>query len=544
MKTYEYIRKLRFLVLTVFFVCGLATSGWAAAYYVDSLSGNDGNSGTQTAPWKTVAKVNGFALQPGDTVYFKCGQSYGATPIIPKSGTVGNLITYTSYGTGSKPTIYAFYADNKAYIKADGLEFKNSGSNYYPVCITNGSHHIKIHNSNIIADTASNYWAACYILMNVHHNEIVGCNIANLNVNRQTDAVNIRRNANYNLIMNNYIYKATHYLIDLEGNNSTYPTYTCAYNIIKGNKLWNPEGGMLGLISNAQFNLVEGNDIWGGKSTSYCANLPSNIEFVGGYNIVRNNIIRDNPTSTSRGLESSTFAYNSDPPNQTIYNHVYNNVLTNINGLTNEGAILLASNKTGGSAHNNYYKNNIVYNNLNRQISIWNYAEVYSNYFENNIIYKSSTADVIYYHGTIYNVSGIQSAQPTFFSGNIQKDPLLDSNYKPMAGSPAIDAGAFLTTVTSVSGSGDSFKVKDAGYFCDGFGIQAGDQIMVGSTLVAISRVDYSTNTITVTTPISWSQGANVSLPFSGSKPDIGAFEYGSSSLSTLMPPENLQILK
>jgi len=32
-------------------------SAWAATYYVDPVNGNDGNAGTEAAPWKTIAKV-------------------------------------------------------------------------------------------------------------------------------------------------------------------------------------------------------------------------------------------------------------------------------------------------------------------------------------------------------------------------------------------------------------------------------------------------------------------------------------------------------
>ncbi|HZP00406.1 MAG TPA: hypothetical protein VFD30_08935, partial [Terriglobia bacterium] len=46
----------------------------ATTYYVDSAAGNDANSGqSSSAPWKTLAKVNSVALNPGDSVLFKRG---------------------------------------------------------------------------------------------------------------------------------------------------------------------------------------------------------------------------------------------------------------------------------------------------------------------------------------------------------------------------------------------------------------------------------------------------------------------------------------
>jgi hypothetical protein len=94
------------------------------------------------------------------------------------------------------------------------------------------------------------------------------------------------------------------------------------------------------------------------------------------------------------------------------------------------------------------------------------------------------------------------------------------------AASPAIDQGVFLTT-TSTAGTGTTIPVVDASYFIDGFGIIGGDLIQLqGQTQVAhIVSVDYATNAITVDAPLIWSAGLGVGLPYTGSRPDIGAFE-------------------
>ena len=42
----------------------------ATNYYVDSSLGADTNSGSETTPWKSLAKVNSAKLLPGDTVFF------------------------------------------------------------------------------------------------------------------------------------------------------------------------------------------------------------------------------------------------------------------------------------------------------------------------------------------------------------------------------------------------------------------------------------------------------------------------------------------
>ena len=41
-------------------------------YYIDSVSGDDQNSGTsEDAPWQTLEKVSSMTYQPGDHIYFK-----------------------------------------------------------------------------------------------------------------------------------------------------------------------------------------------------------------------------------------------------------------------------------------------------------------------------------------------------------------------------------------------------------------------------------------------------------------------------------------
>jgi len=81
----------------------------ALTYYVSSSTGNDGNNGLSAgAPFATVGKVNGLALQPGDRVLFKCGDTWRADPLIlNRSGTETAPIQFTSYpeGCANKPVL-------------------------------------------------------------------------------------------------------------------------------------------------------------------------------------------------------------------------------------------------------------------------------------------------------------------------------------------------------------------------------------------------------------------------------------------------------
>ena len=477
-----------------------AATGSAATYYVDAASGSDSNAGTMTAPLKTVTKVNALALKAGDNVYFKRGGAWD-TLLKPASGSSSAPVTYGAYGSGNKPRIRGFYASSKSYIVAQDIEFSNTGSDS-PATILS-SHHIALRNCDLYAQPTNTCWAAVYMLLNSHHNEISGCRIEHRNLRKQADAINLRRNANYNLIENNYIGMATHYGLSLEGFDTANPTYTCNYNVIRNNTIHNPEGAPMGLQSNSSNNVVERNTIYGGKSTSYDANLPRSLKNVSRNNIIRYNIIRDNTPATGSGLSTEVYAYTTDPPNVASGNHVYNNVITNI---AKYPLVMATNGDSGAGAYNNHFKNNAIYNNASNNYQLWimKHGTIYDNFFTNNLFFKSGVSTIMNVQGRYGSVATIQSADPSHFKGNVQLDPKLDLKYAPAAGSPCIDGGDFLTTVTSAAGTGTILKVANAGFFFDGFGITAGDTIRVGSETATIKSIDRATNELTLAQTVSW----------------------------------------
>jgi hypothetical protein len=121
--------------------------------------------------------------------------------------------------------------------------------------------------------------------------------------------------------------------------------------------------------------------------------------------------------------------------------------------------------------------------------------------------------------------------------------PVPDLSLQSTSG--AIDAGTWLTTANGGGVSSATLVVADAGFFQDG---SAGSDLARGVTFfpdwiaignvfnaVQISKINYSTNTITLASPMSWSNNDPVWLykksdgvrVLYGSAPDIGAAEYG-----------------
>lgn len=92
--------------IITFFICIASLSSVYSTNYYVSASGSDGNSGTaSSSPWQTITKLNTVSYTPGDTIFFKAGDTFRGNIIISESGTSGSKIVFTSYGTGNKPVI-------------------------------------------------------------------------------------------------------------------------------------------------------------------------------------------------------------------------------------------------------------------------------------------------------------------------------------------------------------------------------------------------------------------------------------------------------
>ena len=80
-------------------------------YYFSSANGDDSRTSTQaqnpSTPWKSLSKLNSFfsSLKAGDAVLFNRGENFDGSITINNSGTNGNPIILSSYGTGTRPVI-------------------------------------------------------------------------------------------------------------------------------------------------------------------------------------------------------------------------------------------------------------------------------------------------------------------------------------------------------------------------------------------------------------------------------------------------------
>ncbi len=81
-------------------------SEYVPTYFVDATNGDDGYTGTtEDRAWKTLAKVGAMSFSPGDVIAFKRGETFPGSLWVSDSGTSGNPITLTAYGTGERPIL-------------------------------------------------------------------------------------------------------------------------------------------------------------------------------------------------------------------------------------------------------------------------------------------------------------------------------------------------------------------------------------------------------------------------------------------------------
>lgn len=101
------------VVMTALFCAG-AERAVPATFYVDSHAGADTASGSspETA-WRSLERVNGETLIPGDKVLFKRGGLWRGN-LAPKSGSPEAPLVYGAYGTGAKPILQGSVARDRS----------------------------------------------------------------------------------------------------------------------------------------------------------------------------------------------------------------------------------------------------------------------------------------------------------------------------------------------------------------------------------------------------------------------------------------------
>jgi hypothetical protein len=190
----------------------------------------------------------------------------------------------------------------------------------------------------------------------------------------------------------------------------------------------------------------------------------------------------------------------------------YNNTIVNDALQT---SILVGNFKNG--ATNSAFVNDLIYNSANPPGTSQQYYAVDSSSLPgfvsgHNLAWDTACSPETLTHctfGLMLTDRGSVYADPQFVNP--------DSDFHLQTGSPALNAGTYLTTVASGdSGSGTSLIVNDAGFFQDGYGITGVNSDCIAVTTVTndvcITAVNYQTNTLTLASSIPRSAGDPVWL--------------------------------
>ncbi|MBI4788607.1 MAG: hemolysin-type calcium-binding region [Chloroflexi bacterium] len=147
------VRKLGLVILFLAFLLSVgqspqSVSAAATNYYIDSVNGSDGNSGTSSnKPWKSLANVSDRNFQPGDIVNFKRGSTWVGEMSIRASGLQGKPITFQDYGTGAAPVISNPGQGNRAiriyssWVVVQGFLLKDTGEAALEI-VAGGNHNV------------------------------------------------------------------------------------------------------------------------------------------------------------------------------------------------------------------------------------------------------------------------------------------------------------------------------------------------------------------------------------------------------------------
>jgi len=571
-----------------YWVSPAGTSAWNSAKS-DSPLGSNACCSLKTACASAKA---------GDTVFLRGGtysfsKEYDNIMAPANSGEAGPPIRWIAFknAPGEAPEIkgtpgmrmFGLVLEGNSYIKIDGITFDSVSD---PAAISSASHHVEVLNCTFRncqhgfimcearAKSGGNDFTAYVNHIWVHHNVFYRLAPGGLEKDgtyrEGGDAVRVgyprgtghggpgeTKGENHHItIENNLIEYAGHACMD------TYGTELVVKNNVIHNEPWRPaEIGAkppryppTNYVNSAYenkwshrcyqssddfcrdytHNLIEGNRI-GHAGPNPNNNGAQAMDLASPKNIFRYN-------SLYNAMESGLlFKYKKEPNggnggNGGTDNRVYNNTIFH-NGYgypfyqtckypvcpMDLGGISYYTPKTGG----NVIKNNIICDNHSFSLYKWDISP------QNNAI------------NTITNNFQTSDGDPLFVNPDLSQPTsrtLPDLNLK--AGSPAIDGGTNLTVATGSGNQSKTLIVEDALYFQDG---TWGSDLARGVTLfpdwiaigdvdkaVQIASIDYAKNTITLATPMTWSENARIWLykksdgtrVLYGKAPDIGAYEY------------------
>jgi hypothetical protein len=491
-----------------------------STYYV-SPSGDDAQLGTRDQPWRTLEKASSRA-RAGDTVVFL-------------QGVYSGILQPMHSGTEEAPIVF------RAEEPLSAVLVGSSVSNAHAVRLM-GVSHVHVEGLKIQPAHQAGRWAIVDRCHDIRIDQFFMTGgagdsglgrtpfvISNSEQIQVRDSV-LREFADHDMA---HVYNAKHILF--EGNAFSRTGHSplafsprielfgsTQYVVLRGNVFHCVWGRNFEIFGESDF-LFEGNIITGAFDGGLSADPQAKFLVDGG-------IARFNRIFRNWGVPISGSPYHDGLHFRNLY--FYNNVFDqNAQAAFNVSAHV--------NTENLCFKNNIFSNNnqLGAGVQI-SFSGTLGMSFRNLDVHSNDIAGGILRAGHLLTVEQLQSDAwgrifRREFVGNLDVDPgfVAPENYNHAlrSDSPLRDGGEPLTRALG-QGNSSVLPVENAGYFYDGFGIrgEVGDTIAIGSQqqLAIVLQVDRLQNTLTLDRAVSWSDGDPVSLPWSGTAPDIGAYEH------------------
>ena len=108
-----------------------AAEAGPVTYFLDPGGDDSADGLSERTAWRSLGKVTGRALQPGDAVLLRRGGQWSGGISIAASGEEGQPIRFGTYGSGPRPIIDGEHAENPIvgqavqYVRLEGLELAN-----------------------------------------------------------------------------------------------------------------------------------------------------------------------------------------------------------------------------------------------------------------------------------------------------------------------------------------------------------------------------------------------------------------------------------
>jgi len=363
----------------------LAQSG--AKFYV-SPSGSNSNSGSFTAPWRTIQHAANSA-KAGATVYVEAG-IYHESVNFPESGTASEPITFVNY-PGEAPTLDGtglrvnntqglFNIVNQSYITVQGFEIRNyttADPNLTPagIWITGSGSGVRLLNNRVhnITTTAEGsggnaFGIAVYgtVITPISQLTISGNQVYSLKTG-QSESVNVDGNVTHFTVTNNLIHDNDNIGFDAIGGEGVGPTGhdQASFGEVSGNTIYN-----ISSLHNGGYNSY-------GADGIYCDGCK--------YVVFERNLVHHCDLNIEVAAENGGF----DGSNVTVRNNVFYDAYTVGISIGGYGNCTKGHLGCGGSDHVVIVNNSLYNNNTRNQGAEFQiqYRAGSTNIFENNIVY-------------------------------------------------------------------------------------------------------------------------------------------------------------